>query len=63
MSKYVTQADLAEAAQVSEGEVKHLSKYLACEVLGIHPHEWIRLTIKYHAFFRRGRRKRNSEAT
>jgi len=47
MSKRLTKSHLAEAAQVCESEVRHLAKFLATEVLGIHPAEWVRLTRRF----------------
>jgi predicted urease superfamily metal-dependent hydrolase len=52
MSKIVTQLQLAEIAQVSQGEIKNLAKLLATEVLGIHPAEWNRMVNRHGSFCR-----------
>jgi hypothetical protein len=53
MSKFATQPELAEAAQVSEEEVKLLAKFLATQVLGIHPDDWAKMTNRYATLFKR----------
>jgi predicted urease superfamily metal-dependent hydrolase len=67
MSKIVTQLQLAEIAQVSQGEIKNLAKLLATEVLGIHPAEWNRMVIRhgstYRSLFMRRQKKTSVEAT
>jgi predicted urease superfamily metal-dependent hydrolase len=63
MSKIVTQLQLAEIAQVSQGEIKNLAKLLATEVLGIHPAEWNRMVNKYGSLFRKKPKRINAEVT